>query len=562
MLSAGYAFGGPEALRLIAFSNAQAANLSSEEFPAYTMHRACKLQVQKLSNSMMKPNESQLLYLQGYWGPARVLVLEEFTMCPAEGYNMGLLRSAYGRARQCGRNVDEYLVRGNFWGGIPIVIQLGDPLQKRPVKAASLLDTKEMLLARVAAKQNVSIEAQDAIKVFRQFDIAFELTATKRFKDEWLPKLLLSMRQADSATGRLLDRDLWNRLRGQTIPLHGSTASLLSMRAARLREAKSQCAHTIGQYHQTVVRLFYCRAKRDARRLRVPLCWCQAADDVKGLAQPGPKQPKKQQHQIEREKQVRRALFRSYDCNETAHLMTLLPAHVGTRVRLAEKVLPQHGLVQEAEGTIVDIVPDPQESLSSADTEVLLKYAPRGFWVLFDKCSNAPLANAVKDLLPKAFDEAPWTHTHAGETEKAQPGEPPLPALRQRLVFVGAVQRTFKRELAGTKWTVTRRQVPLASALDRTVQSSQGLTFRKGVLADLGCLAGANRDDHWLSVYVMLSRATSLDDLLLLRLPDLSFFDQGPPPYLREFLEMLHRAGGPLQEAREEGFGLADLLRQ
>ncbi len=159
---------------------------------------------------MMKPNESQLGYLQGYWGPARVLILEEFTMCPAEGYNMGLLRSAYGRARQCGRNVDEYLVRGNFWGGIPIVIQLGDPLRKRPVKAASLLDTKEMLLARIAAKQNVSIETQDAIKVFRQFDIAFELTATKRFKDEWLPKLLLSMRQADSATGRLLDRDLWN----------------------------------------------------------------------------------------------------------------------------------------------------------------------------------------------------------------------------------------------------------------------------------------------------------------------------------------------------------------
>ncbi len=239
--------------------------------------------------------------------------------------------------------------------------------------------------------------------------------------------------------------------------------------------------------------------------------------------------------------------------------MTLLPAHVGMRVRLTEKVSPQHGLVQEAEGTIVDIVPDPQESLSSADTEVLLKYAPRCFWVLFDKCSNAPLANAVKDLLPKAFDEAPWTHTRTDETEKAQPGEPPLPPLRQRLVFVGAVQRTFKRELAGTKWTVTRRQVPLASALDRTVQSSQGLTFRKGVLADLGCLAGANRDDHWLSVYVMLSRATSLDDPLLLRLPDLSFFDQGPPPYLREFLETLHRAGGPLQEAREEGFGLADL---
>ncbi len=201
MLNAGCTFGTPEALRLIAFSNAQAANLSSEEFPAYTMHRACKLQVQKLSNGLMIPNESQLATLESYWGPARVLILEEFTMFSAEGYNMGLLRSAYGRSNQCGRNVDEYLIKGNFWGGIPIVIQLGDPLQKRPVNAVSLLDTKEMLRARIAKAQRVSVEAQDAIKVSQQFDIAFERTATKRFKDEPLPRRLQSMRQANSAAG-------------------------------------------------------------------------------------------------------------------------------------------------------------------------------------------------------------------------------------------------------------------------------------------------------------------------------------------------------------------------
>ena len=172
--------------------------------------------------------------------------------------------------------------------------------------------------------------------------------------------------------------------------------------------------------------------------------------------------------------------------------MTLLPAHIGMRVRLTEKLSPEHSLVQEAEGTIVDIVPDPQEDLNDIGDEILLKHAPRCFWVRFDKCSKAPLANAMKDVSPKTFDNAPWTHTHTCDTETV-----PAPALRQRLVFVAAVQRsvnwTFK---TGTKWSVTRRQVPLASALDRTVQSSQGLTFRQGVLADLGCLAGANRDDH------------------------------------------------------------------
>ena len=111
VLNAGYTFGTPEALRLIAFSNAQAANLSSQEFPACTMHRACKLQVQKLPNGLMIPNESQLATLKRYWGPARALILEEFTMCPAEGCNMGLLRSAQGRSNPCGRNADEYLIK-------------------------------------------------------------------------------------------------------------------------------------------------------------------------------------------------------------------------------------------------------------------------------------------------------------------------------------------------------------------------------------------------------------------------------------------------------------------
>ena len=138
-----YAFRTPDALRLIAFSNAQAANLSSAEFPAYTMHRACRMPVQKLKNSLMDPKD-KLQELQHFWGPARVLILEEFTLCPAEGFNMGLLRSTWGRAAPCQLNVDDYAARGAYWGHTPIVIQLGDPLQLRPVRAVSLLDTKDL----------------------------------------------------------------------------------------------------------------------------------------------------------------------------------------------------------------------------------------------------------------------------------------------------------------------------------------------------------------------------------------------------------------------------------
>lgn len=54
------------------------------------------------------------------------------------------------------------------------------------------------------------------------------------------------------------------------------------------------------------------------------------------------------------------------------------------------------------------------------------------------------------------------------------------------------------------------------------------------------------------AVLVMLSRATRLDDLLLLRLPPKEFFDAGPPQYLREFLAKLNAAGGPIAETRAE----------
>ena len=43
---------------------------------------------------------------------------------------------------------------------------------------------------------------------------------------------------------------------------------------------------------------------------------------------------------------------------------------------------------------------------------------------------------------------------------------------------------------------------------------------------------GKDDDDWWLDLYVMLSRATRLEDLLLIRAPDLEFFAKGPPKTL------------------------------
>ena len=48
-------------------------------------------------------------------------------------------------------------------------------------------------------------------------------------------------------------------------------------------------------------------------------------------------------------------------------------------------------------------------------------------------------------------------------------------------------------------------------------------------------------DDWWLHLYVMMSRATRLDDLLLLRAPSVEFLTHGPPKAFRDKLAQFDR---------------------
>ena len=72
---------------------------------------------------------------------------------------MGLLSSVWGRQAKCELDMDEYRLKGNLWGKTPLVLELGDPLQMRPVRAVSLFDTKDMLMPRAEKGDPVSSEA-------------------------------------------------------------------------------------------------------------------------------------------------------------------------------------------------------------------------------------------------------------------------------------------------------------------------------------------------------------------------------------------------------------------
>ena len=140
-------------------------------------------------------------------------------------------------------------------------------------------------------------------------------------------------------------------------------------------------------------------------------------------------------------------------------------------------------------------------------------------------------------------------------------------ALSGSLVFIQLEKADFKLRvhLPDNSYdyiNVVRWQFPLTHAMIRTAMSSQGLTFANGVLADLRRTGGMTDDIWWLNVYVMLSRATRMDLLLLLGLDDRvkALLENGPPDYIREKIRQLQSKAAASQapiEALAGSFGMA-----
>ena len=434
-----------------------------------------------------------------------------------------------------------------FFIEIEKVLELGDPLQMRPVRSVSLFDTKDMLMERIGKNQAVSVEEQWGIKAFKEFDYAFELTETKRFvPGDPLGPFLQSLRDADAEQGRVVNEGLWNLFQRQCVKANANGGV---MHDPRFSEERYQRGYFVAYYWHAVVRFFYARARREAQIFAVPLLWCQAADDIKGLDA---------QASSEKAKMVK-ALMRHWNIHDTAHLHTLLPLYSGQRVRLTEKISPEHRIVQETEGTVIFVVPDPAENELPSTGEVAMAYCPLGAWVCIDDCNTAPLAGELEGKVDFAAREALHQFLAVNPTALAEVDSKVKP-IHERLVFIAAVTRTFSRMIAGKKWVIRRRQIPLTSAMDRTIQSSQGKTFRGGVIGDMGNMS-TDRDSFWSAMYVLLSRATRMEDLLLFRCPPKAFFDKGPPDYLKGFLKRLHQPGGAIEAGQKKADDLIALFQ-
>ena len=79
-----------------------------------------------------------------------------------------------------------------------------------------------------------------------------------------------------------------------------------------------------------------------------------------------------------------------------------------------------------------------------------------------------------------------------------------------------------------------------------TVTASQGQTIRAGVTIDCArnepqATRGTSDDEWWLNLYVMFSRVTRMEDMLLLRPPPRQLLERGPPASVREALRRFER---------------------
>jgi hypothetical protein len=93
-------------------------------------------------------------------------------------------------------------------------------------------------------------------------------------------------------------------------------------------------------------------------------------------------------------------------------------------------------------------------------------------------------------------------------------------------------RRTIAREATNSgramlQTEMQRRQIPLARRFVNAHFGLQGQTARKGMLAYCQKPKGMSTGDYFLAIYVLLSRATKLDDLLLVGMPARRLFEKG-----------------------------------
>jgi ubiquitin C-terminal hydrolase len=217
--------------------------------------------------------------------------------------------------------------------------------------------------------------------------------------------------------------------------------------------------------------------------------------------------------------QVREELQAIVRPHDVQHLPGICLLHIGMRVLLYSKDCIRLGLMNGCECVVEHIVFADEECVPD-DGELVAGRAHR--------LQYMPTA-----LLLRSVD-APW-QLPIGDL-------PALPShiTTRRGLFIlepskADIRRTLSREM---KITVTRVQFAVWPADVCTVYGAQGESWN-AVIADMAKPPKMSLDLHWLACYVMISRARTLEGLLLLRLATQEELNHGAPSDLRAEVDRL-----------------------
>ena len=191
---------------------------------------------------------------------------------------------------------------------MPIVIHLGDFLQKKPIggHSISLIDDLKERERSGKLPENFPPEYQMAMKLFCQVPICFELQASNRIKEPNLRALMSFIRDPP-------------RKIPDEIKAHWEAIQVWDD-DERLGEERFQTGHMIAIYWATVARWIMMRAKRDAVALRTPLVLVQAADVSR------PMMPVAEAKKF----------MNVVNPKDSGGMHGMLPLHVGMRIRLLD----------------------------------------------------------------------------------------------------------------------------------------------------------------------------------------------------------------------------------
>lgn len=418
------------------------------------------------------------------------VLLDELSMNPPDVYHAAGFRFALLRQERMMLDMSRYLQE--WFGRVPIGVQLGDFLQLRPTVQRSLCEwhdaqratdtaaaassSDEEPVADEEAAQRTSNAAELGRNLFKNsLQRVVHFTGSGRFSDcpsgQQLVQILMCMRQ-----GKRLPDDLWAALQ----------ARAYSKEQLRAQESRQRLldAHWGGLAWEQVARLQHVRIGLEAKALNKIVYLVQAIDRATGS------------NELTREQCI--SALQIVNMTKTHYLMGICPLYEGMAARIS-CILDAPLLNRELPVIVRSIKLHPNEpAIEDGCGCVVLRYQPVAVLVEIDD------PNYKNIQLPGEM--APRGHV---------------------LLRSVACDKAWSLQVAPKQHVpVIRKQLPLAPRCVLTHYGLQGITARAGLVAFLSKPAWMKDADYALAIYVMLSRPRKLDDLWIIDMPPRHMFQR------------------------------------